>query len=90
MIVKTNNTQGRKVGRKIIIRESISDKFVSLYNAPTRLEKLLEYFITVISWSFALSVKISFWLCIFCAWIDKALIRMLENCSQSTRTMHWW
>jgi hypothetical protein len=56
--------EGRKEGRKFIIRESISDKFVSLYNAHTRLEKMLEYFITVISWSFALFVKISFWLCI--------------------------
>jgi hypothetical protein len=63
---ENNNTQGRKEGRKFIILESISDKFVSLYNAPTRLEKVLEYFITVISWSFALFVKTRncFWLCI--------------------------
>jgi hypothetical protein len=89
MILKTTIP---KEGRKLIIRESISDKFVSLYNAPTRLEKVLEYFITVISWSFALFVKIRncFWLCIIKHGLTKLLYVYFKTALQSTRTLHCW
>jgi hypothetical protein len=87
MIVKTTIP---KEGRKFIIRESISDKFVFLYNTHTRLEKVLKYFITVIFWSFAVFVKISFWLCIIEHGLTKLWYICFKTALQSTRTMHCW